>query len=315
MPATSRTWTVDTAHAGVRLDVFLTEAQSERTRSAVQKALKQGWVTVNGETTSVHRFLKEGDEIVWSEPVQTTHTTDPLPAHLEPRIIKETADWIVIDKPCGVLTHPSSSSHEPTLVEWFLKHVPSASKVGEDPIRPGIVHRLDREVSGLLVLAKNQATFDALKKAFASRTVEKHYLAFVHGEILVEEGDIKLAIARSTSKARMAARPKEQEGKAAWTHYKVRERFVGATLLDVEILSGRTHQIRAHFHGIGHPIIGDTLYIRKQTDRNIKQPTRILLQSVHLAFTDPASGERETFDLPADPAFAAMSTALRTKPS
>lgn len=307
------TWIVDAAHVDARLDVFLTEANTQGTRSAIQKALKQGKVTVNGKPTTVHRWLKEGDKIEW--PAEDLVKRDAIRNQVmpEPRIIKETADWIVVDKPCGLLTHPSSSSQEPTLVEWFLKHVPEASKVGEDPIRPGIVHRLDREVSGLLVLAKNQATFDALKKGFSSRTVEKRYLAMVHGEILEEENDIKLAIARSTSKARMAARPKEQEGKAAWTHYKVRERFVGATLLDVEILSGRTHQIRAHFHGIGHPIIGDTLYTRKQTDRNIKQPTRILLQSVHLAFTDPTTGERETFDLPTDPAFATMSVTLRTK--
>ncbi len=307
------TWNVDAEHVDARLDVFLTEVQAGGTRSAIQKALKQGKVTVNGEKTTVHRFLKEGDVIDW--PAEDLVKREAIRTQImpEPRIIKETADWIVIDKPCGLLTHPSSSSQEPTLVEWFLKHAPEASKVGEDPIRPGIVHRLDREVSGLLVLAKNQATFDMLKQGFAHRTVEKRYLALVHGEILEEENDIKLAIARSTSKPRMAARPKEQEGKAAWTHYKVRERYVGATLLDVEILSGRTHQIRAHFHGIGHPIIGDILYIRKQTDRNIKQPTRILLQSVHLAFTDPASGERQTFDLPADPAFAAMGVTLRTK--
>ncbi len=309
------TWIVDADHIDARLDVYLTELEAGKTRSAIQKALKQGKVTVNGEPTSVHRFLREGDKIEWAAEdlvLKQANLTRKMP---EPTIIRETADWLVIDKPCGLLTHPSSSSQEPTLVEWFLNHSPEATKVGEDPIRPGIVHRLDREVSGLLVLAKNQATYDALKKGFSSRTVEKRYLALVHGEILEEEDDIKLVIARSTSKARMAARPRKQEGKAAWTHYKVRERYVGATLLDVEILSGRTHQIRAHFHGIGHPVIGDPLYIRKQTDRNIKHPTRILLQSVHLAFNDPATGEREQFDLAADPAFDAMRTALQTKGS
>lgn len=307
------TWTVDADHVDARLDVFLTELQAGKTRSAIKKALIQGKVTVNGKPTSVHRFLREGDVIEWKAEdlaQKRANLTQTMP---KPTIIHETADWIVVNKPCGLLTHPSSSSEEPTLVEWFLDHSPEAEKIGEDPIRPGIVHRLDREVSGLLVLAKNQPTFDALKKGFSGRTIEKRYLALVHGEILEEENDIKLVIARSTSKARMAARPRKQEGKAAWTHYKVRERFVGATLLDVEILSGRTHQIRAHFHGIGHPVIGDPLYIRKQTDRNIKMPTRILLQSVHLAFTDPATGERQAFDLPADPAFDAMRVSLQTK--
>ncbi len=307
------TWIVDESHVDSRLDVFLTEILTDKTRSAIQKALKQGKVKVNGEATTVHRFLKEGDKIDWEAEDLVKKEANLNREMPEPQIIKETKDWMVINKPTGLLTHPSSSSEEPTLVEWFLKKAPEASQVGEDPIRPGIVHRLDREVSGLLVLAKNQTAYDELKKGFAQRTVEKRYLAMVHGEILEDEDDIKLAIARSTSKPRMAARPKEQEGKAAWTHYKVRERFVGATLLDVEILSGRTHQIRAHFHGIGHPVIGDPLYTRKQTDRNIKQPTRILLQSVHLAFTDPASGQREQFDLEPDPAFDIMRTFLKTK--
>lgn len=305
-------WIIEATHADERLDVFLTGAVPEHSRSAIQKAIKQGQILVNDAPATVHRFLKTGDRVGWNEsaPTETTKTAEALP---EPRIIKETADWLVIDKPRGLLTHPSVSKNQPSLVDWFLKHVPQAKQVGEDPSRPGVVHRLDKEVSGLLVLAKTQAAFDALKKAFAQRTVEKRYLALVHGEVPKEEDDIKLLIARSSSKARMAARPPKDGGKAAWTHYKVRERFVGATLLDIEILSGRTHQIRAHLHGIGHPVMGDPIYKRKQTDRNIKQPTRVLLQSIHLAFNDPTTGERETFDIPPDQAFTAMSDFLRNK--
>lgn len=295
-------WIVDASHVDTRLDVFLTEVETGRTRSSIQKAIQHGKVRVNNGKTTVHRFLKEGDEIVWDEafaPTKAVLSTDQMPT---PRIIEETADWIVIDKPAGLLTHPSISSHEPTLIEWFLAHSPEASQVGEEPSRPGVVHRLDRDVSGLLVLAKTQAAFEALKHAFAQRTVEKRYLALVHGEVPKQEDDIKLRIARSTSKARMAARPEKEDGKAAWTHYKVRERFVGATLLDVEILSGRTHQIRAHLFGIGHPVIGDPLYKRRQTDRNLNLG-QILLQSIHLAFTDPTTGQRKTFDLAPHPIF------------
>ncbi len=305
-------WIIEESQANIRLDVFLTGAIPEHSRSAIQKAIKQGQVLVNGTEAAVHRFLKAGDRIEWNTPTSAapTEMVEDLP---EPRIIKETADWLVIDKPRGLLTHPSVSKNQPSLVDWFLKHAPEATQVGEDPSRPGIVHRLDKEVSGLLVLAKTQAAFDALKRDFAQRKVEKRYLALVHGEVPKEEDDIKLLIARSSSKARMAARPPKDGGKAAWTHYKVRERFVGATLLDVEILSGRTHQIRAHLHGIGHPIMGDPLYKRKQTDRNIKQPTRVLLQSIHLAFNDPTTGERETFDISPDQAFTTMSEFLRNK--
>lgn len=300
----------DAAQIDTRLDVFLAAVQSERTRSGVQRAIQRGFVTVNGQPTSVHRFLKEGDVIEWKEETVKKVSAKSIKDMPQPVIIKETADWVVINKPAGLLVHPSVTSHEPTLSDWFLERYPEVAKVGENPVRPGVVHRLDRDVSGLLVLAKTQATFDALKKDFAQRRVEKRYLAFVHGEISQDEDDIKLKIARSSSKARMAARPTGAEGKAAWTHIKVRERFVGATLLDVEILSGRTHQIRAHLHGIGHPVIGDTLYVRKQTDRNIPEAP-LLLQSLHLSFNDPTNGTRETFDLPADPIFDDMRSKLQ----
>lgn len=301
-PPIMPTWTVEATDKEMRLDHFLTREMTDLTRSSIQKSIKYGKVTINNKIASVHQFLKTGNIIVWNEEAVSLRRPLIKKEVLLPRIIKETADWLVVEKPRGLLTHPSSSSDEATLVDWFLDHVPSATKVGEDPSRPGIVHRLDRDVSGLMVIAKTQAAFDALKEAFAQRTVEKKYLAMVHGEISKEEDEIKLRIARSSSKPRMAARPPKDGGKAAWTHYRVLERFVGATLVDVEILSGRTHQIRAHFHGIGHPIMGDSIYTRKQTDRNIKPPC-LLLQSVHLAFNDPTSGERQVFDLTPDPAF------------
>ncbi len=306
------TWTVEAAQINTRLDVFLAGVQSERTRSGIQKAIQRGLVTVNGQPTSVHRFLKEGDVIELKEETAKKAPTKSLKDMPLPVIVKETADWIVVNKPAGLLVHPSVTSNEPTLADWFLERYPEVAKVGENPIRPGVVHRLDRDVSGLLVLAKTQMAFDALKKDFAQRRVEKRYLAFVHGEILQDEDDIKLKIARSSSKARMAARPEKAEGKAAWTHIKVRERFVGATLLDVEILSGRTHQIRAHLHGIGHPVIGDTLYAIKQTDRNIPEAP-LLLQSVHLSFNDPTTGTREIFDLPAEAMFNEMRAKLKAQ--
>lgn len=304
-------WITEPADKEMRLDVFLTRETPDLTRSAIKKAITYGKITINGKVASVHQFLKTGNIIVWDDTAPTLRRPLIKKETLLPKIIKETTDWLVVEKPRGLLTHPSSSSKEATLVDWFLDHVPTATKVGEDPSRPGIVHRLDRDVSGLMVIAKTQSAFDFLKKAFAQREVEKKYLAMVHGEISKEEDEIKLRIARSSSKPRMAARPPKDGGKAAWTHYRVLERFVGATLVDVEILSGRTHQIRAHFHGIGHPIMGDTIYTRKQTDRNLVPPC-LLLQSVHLAFNDPATGERETFDLTPDPAFDLVRTQLRS---
>lgn len=301
-------WIVTEESAGDRLDVFLTAKLLDTTRSAIKIGIKNGHVKVNGKKPTVHRFLKEGDRIEYL-PLEEVKKNPfvpkdggPMPK-LEDLIIEETEDWIVIDKPMGLLVHPDAKHKTGTLVDLLIEHEPKIAKVGEDPSRPGIVHRLDREVSGLMVIAKTQEAFESFKTQFSSRKSQKHYLAFVYGEMPAEEGDIKFRIARSSSKPRMAARPvNEEEGKAAWTHYTVRERFTNATLVEVEILSGRTHQIRAHLQAMRCPIIGDSLYALKKVDRNIKAP-RLMLQSIDLAFTDPSTNEPKRFTLEADPAF------------
>lgn len=311
-----QTWSITSESSGDRLDVFLTSQLLDLSRSAIQKAIKNGHVTVNGKAASVHKFLKEGDEVRYA-PVEEVkanpfeeRTGLPMP-ELSDLIIEETNDWMVIDKPAGLLVHPDAKTKEGTLVDLLIAHDPAIAKVGEDPERPGIVHRLDREVSGLMVIAKTQAAYDSFKEQFAGRKTEKHYLALVHGELPAEEGDIKFRIARSTSKARMAARPShEEEGKAAWTHYIVRERFRGATLADIEIFSGRTHQIRAHLHALGCPVIGDELYALKKTERTIQAP-RVMLQSIRLSFQDPSTNEGKQFTLEPDPAFEQVQKTLR----
>ncbi len=304
------TWTVDAEHAGNRLDIFLSGQFPDKTRSSLAKLLKQDAATVNGKKASVHRFLKEGDKIVFEDTPVRPNTTQKTSTSLRSKapvskldIIDETPDWIVINKPEGILVHPDSVERDETLVDALVAHTPEMAKIGEDPSRPGIMHRLDKDVSGLMVIAKTQNAFDNLKRQFAEHSVDKRYLALVHGVLPSDEGDIKLRIARSKTKARMAARPEhEKTGKAAWTHYKVIKRFDGATLVELSILSGRTHQIRAHMHGIGHPVMGDSLYILRQTDRNITTP-RLLLQSISLSFNDPATGTRKHYSLPADPTF------------
>lgn len=311
----TQTWKITNESIGDRLDIFLTSHLLHLSRSAIQKCIKNGSVTVNGKPATVHKFLKEGDIVVYTPLIQPTanpfitDTQQALP-HLEDFIIEETSDWIVIDKPAGLLVHPDAKIKEGTLIDLLVAHDPLIAKVGEDPERPGIVHRLDREVSGLMVVAKTQHAYDSLKQQFAQRTTEKSYLALVHGELPSEEGDIKFRIARSSTKARMAARPShEEEGKAAWTHYRVRERYRGATLAEIEIYSGRTHQIRAHMHAMRCPVIGDTLYALKKTERNITAP-RLLLQSISLSFRDPASGDVKRFSLAPDPAFARVQAQL-----
>jgi 23S rRNA pseudouridine1911/1915/1917 synthase len=219
-------------------------------------------------------------------------------------IIDETPDWIVINKPSGLLVHPDSeTSEEVTLVDALVTFDPAIAKIGEDPVRPGIMHRLDKEASGIMVIARTQEAFENLKQQFAEHKIEKRYLALVYGEVAEDEGDLKFRIARSKTKQRMAARPEhESAGKAAWTHYKTLKRFTNASLLELDIFSGRTHQIRAHLLAFNHPIMGDPLYNRKSEDRNVKT-SRLMLQSVHLSFKDPRTGETKSYDLPPAPEF------------
>jgi 23S rRNA pseudouridine1911/1915/1917 synthase len=184
-----------------------------------------------------------------------------------------------------------------------IEHEPSVAKVGEDLIRPGIMSRLDKDVSGLVVIAKTQDAFDHLKKQFAEHTVKKEYVALVFGEMEDDEGDIKFRIGRSSTKARMASFPEHaKEGQAAWTHYDVDKSYKGATLMKLQILTGRTHQIRAHLLAAQHPVIGDPLYKPKSVTRKIESP-RLLLQSVALEFDDPTSGERRAFEVELDSEF------------
>jgi 23S rRNA pseudouridine1911/1915/1917 synthase len=297
-------WTVEEQDHGARMDVFLANQLPDLTRSQIAKRLKQESGRVNGKIASVHQFLKTGDVVEFDERKKTVE--GKIVVKLPPPelvILKETPEWIVLDKPAGVVVHPDTNNESGTLVDALLPYAPQMAKVGEDPNRPGIVHRLDKEVSGLMVVAKTQAAFEHLKKQFAEHTVDKKYLALVYGEVGPDEGDIKFRIARSTTKGRMAARPTHEEGgKAAWTHYKTLRRFRHASLLELEIFSGRTHQIRAHMLAFSHPVIGDPLYTRRAEGRSTIAP-RLMLQSIHLSFIDPATGETQTFDLPPVPAF------------
>ncbi len=311
MTPVPQTFAVEPTDHGSRLDLFLQSRLVGFSRSQIQKRIKQGAILVNHKPASVHHFLKQGDVVeevlAPSAPSHSSPSTVIPSETLSPlAIIQETPDWLVINKPVGLLVHPDTVQTERTLVDLLVDHCPTIAHVGASPERPGIVHRLDKEVSGLMVIAKTQAAYENLQHQFAERRVKKTYLALIHHTVPNEEGDIKFRIARSSTKARMAARPsQEEEGQAAWTHYRVKQRFTGATLLELEILSGRTHQIRAHLLAMRAPIMGDPLYQLKKTDRNVI-PQRLMLQSVGLAFDDPASWVRQSFHLDPDPAFAML---------
>jgi len=313
-------WTATEEDRKKRLDIFITEHAETISRSQVKKMIDAKDVTVNGKVVAVHHFLKPGDIVelgtrnsgLGTRRIAKTEKTSSRPTDVQTyrrtdlQIIKETPSWIVVYKPCGVLMHPDHDHAGDTLIDAVVAHAPEVAKVGEEPDRPGIVSRLDKDVSGLVVIAKTQKAFEELKRQFAQREVKKIYTALVHGEMEQDEGDLKFRIARSSSKARMSAIPEHSNaGQAAWTHYDTVKRFEGASLLHIQILSGRTHQIRAHFFASEHPIVGDVLYKLKSVKRNIQSP-RLLLQSTELTFTDPDTKEPLSFTVPLDADFQAV---------
>lgn len=276
-----------------RLDKYLV-AQLDEVRNQVQHMIRDRLVTVNDKAASVHQWLREGDRVVVLE--------KPKPEVAVPAldVVDETENYIVVNKPVGVLVHPALNSPFPRLTDALLQAYPNIIEVG-DPERPGIVHRLDRDVSGLLVVAKNQTMFDNLKAQFKNKTVIKKYTALVEGVIEDEAGIINFPISRSkTFRGRMAARPLGQEGKDAETHFMVLERFPHMTLVELQPITGRMHQLRVHMKAFGHPLVGDTLYGRREQGKLIEQPIdRIFLQSTTLAFND-INGEHQSYTLPLD---------------
>jgi len=216
-------------------------------------------------------------------------------------ILYEDEGLLVVNKPAGLLVHKTGAKREEvTLIDELVKDRPGMKDVGDDPARPGLVHRLDKDVSGVMAIAKTPEAFEHLKSQFMNRTAQKEYLALVYGKLPKDEGTINFKIARSKSRGRMTSRSGEQEGKEAITEYEVLERFRTATLVRVNIKTGRTHQIRSHFLALGHPVVGDKLYYIKRM-RNIRpiEMDRIFLHAKKLTI-DLLDGSRKTFetDLP-----------------
>lgn len=283
-----------------RLDKFLAAKIKEFSRSQLQKAIQNGAVKINGHFVIKPGFrLRKNDRIVVLEEKlispKEKFKIEP-DENIQLKIIYEDDDVVVIDKPAGLLTHPTLKEYKHTLVNALISRYPDITNVGESLMRPGIVHRLDKDTSGFLIIAKNQDAFYFIKEQFLERTVEKKYLALVEGIPKDKEGIIEYAIRPSKHyRLKKIAVKNELTGKksaskiserAAKTHYKVIKIFDDKfALLEVEPKTGRTHQIRVHLASIGHPIIGDTLYGSK-----IKlSKHRHFLHAYYLKFTLPKS--------------------------
>ena len=278
---------IPVAEKGRRVDHVLRTLLPRFSRTKIQGMISRGQITVDGKRIVPHRAVRGGETVTVlpEEPVFTAPVLLP-----EIAIVFCAPDYLIIEKPAGIPVHGGASVVGGTLVDALIQTHPEIVTVGEHG-RPGIVHRLDKDVSGLLLVARTERGYDYFTRAFRLRKVEKIYLALVHGQTTKENGTIRHVIARSKKRPRMAARPPGQEGKEAVTHWAVRERYRHATLLTIWIETGRTHQIRAHLFAIGFPIVGDPLYKngRGRISRALERP---FLHASALSFTDPDGVER-----------------------
>ncbi|TAL50422.1 RluA family pseudouridine synthase [Patescibacteria group bacterium] len=283
------------SQAGDRLDKFLTDIM-EASRSHIQRLIKHGTITINSKPVKSGEILEQGDVVYYPEMELTIPVKDEVTPILD--LVYEDDDLLVINKPAGLLVHEAlKDERRATVVDGLLELYPEITHVGDDPKRPGIVHRLDKDVSGLMVIAKTPVAFDSLKKQFQNRTIHKEYLALVYGVLPKETDTITLKIDRSKNKGRMVARTGSQEGKDAITVYDVLKRFSTATYVNIKILTGRTHQIRVHFQALGYPIVGDKLYkVKRMKFREIPL-SRLFLHSHKLSIR-LMDGKEKSFTVP-----------------
>jgi 23S rRNA pseudouridine1911/1915/1917 synthase len=316
MSSRTEVLTIERTLPSERLDTFLRGMFPAASRGAIQRLIEEGHIRVNGRTVKPTHTPRAGEqvEVHWPE----ARPADAQPEDIPLSVLFEDATLLVINKPPGLVVHPAEGHQEHTLVNALLHHCEGQLSGIGGVARPGIVHRLDKETSGCLVVAKNDDTHMALSAQFASRKVEKIYHAIVCGEVPREQGEIRAAIARHPShRKRMAV--DDDAGREARTSYRVLERLLGATLVEAELHTGRTHQIRVHFQFLGFPIVGDATYGNRQNQRLADlvcySAPRQMLHAFQLSFIHPQSGRRMTFQAPRPEDFADALSALKPRNS
>ncbi len=282
---------------GRRLDIFLTQFFEDLTRSRLQSMNRKGAIRVNGEIEKAGYRLQPGDVVQVAPPGAEPLILEPEPIPLE--VHYEDHAFAVIEKPAGMVVHPGAGNRGGTLANALQARFQKLSDAG-GPSRPGIVHRLDKWTSGLILIAKTNDAHYRLSRSFEKREVRKSYRALVHGRLSEETGTVDLSIGRHPSaRTRMAVRPKG--GRPAVSDYRVLEQAASFALIDVRIRTGRTHQIRVHLNAIGHPVVGDTVYAEKRHRafvRNWGAFNRYFLHATDLAFPHPVRGTSMVFHSP-----------------
>lgn len=280
---------VQPSERGERIDTFLAK-KTGITRSQIQMLIEKGNISVNGMQVSQNYKVKSGDFIVIRIPEKETDDLIPEPIPLE--ILYKDRNLIVVNKPANMVVYPSGGHNQGTLMNVIAYHCHNLATIG-GPLRPGVVHRLDKDTSGVMVIALDDKAYYSLAEQFRARSINRKYIALVYGNPKEDSGEISLPIGRSESdRKKMSTRIKK--GKEAVTRWKVLERLENATLIEARLGTGRTHQIRVHFASIGHPVMGDRTY-GKKTEIEIKKKKviipRQMLHAETLGFIHPATGE------------------------
>ncbi|UJF35153.1 RluA family pseudouridine synthase [Paenibacillus hexagrammi] len=298
-------WVVSAEFDHERIDKFITESlEEEVSRTQVQQWVKDGHATVNGRTVKANYKLAEGDHIILTipEPKAVELTGEPIPLE----VVYEDSDVIVINKPRGLVVHPAPGHYSGTLVNALLYHCKDLSGINGE-LRPGIVHRIDKDTSGLIMAAKNDKAHASLAEQLKDHTVNRKYLALVHGNIEHEHGTIDAPIGRDSHDRKMYT-VTDKNSKHAVTHFVVLERFGDFTLVELKLETGRTHQIRVHMKFIGQPLVGDPMYGKSKGMLMEGQA----LHAAVLGFIHPRTGEQLQFEAPLPEDMNSLLLSLRT---
>lgn len=293
---TEQTFSVSVDDDGQRIDVYLS-SKTSLSRSSIQEPISSGAVTVNGTAVKPSYRVRMEDriQVIFPEREPVTLVAEPLPIE----VIYRDEDIIVVNKPPGMVMYPAAGHSGGTLMNAIAWHADRLATIGA-PVRPGVVHRIDKDTSGLVVVALSDEAYFGLVSQFRERTIERRYIALVYGSMKEERGEIELKIGRSPlHRKKMSTRVKR--GKPALTSWRVLERYSMATMIEAKLATGRTHQIRVHFSALGHPVLGDRDYGKKTSLRLNNMALKIPRQMLHaerLGFSHPVTGKWLEFRVP-----------------